>query len=259
MAVKISSLAVVEKGAQLDEGVVVEPFAYVGPKVKVGSGTVIKSGAYITGDTQIGRECVIFSSHIGVEPQDLKYKGEETKVVIGDRVKVREYVTIHRGTQGGGGVTKIGNDVLLMAYVHVAHDVVIGDRVIVANAVQIAGHVEIGEHAVIGGLTGIHQFVRIGKHAMVGGASAVHRDVPPFTVAQGNRASLVGINIVGLRRRGFSRESIRALSTAFEMAFKTDEPLQVALKRVEEELSDFPEVIEFVRFIRESKRGICPA
>ncbi|WP_457678870.1 acyl-ACP--UDP-N-acetylglucosamine O-acyltransferase [Thermovibrio sp.] len=255
--VKVSPLAVVEKGAELDEGVVVEPFAYVGSKVKVGKGTVIKSGAYITGDTQIGKECIIFASHIGVEPQDLKYKGEETKVIIGDRVKVREYATIHRGTEGGGGITKIGNDVLLMAYVHVAHDVQIGNGVIVANAVQIAGHVEIGDWAVIGGLTGIHQFVRIGSHAMIGGASAVHRDVPPFTVAQGNRAKLVGINIVGLKRRGFSREVIKALSTAFEMAFKTDEPLQVALKRVEEEFKDFPEVLSFVKFIRESKRGIC--
>ncbi|WP_456342491.1 acyl-ACP--UDP-N-acetylglucosamine O-acyltransferase [Thermovibrio sp.] len=259
MAVKISPLAVVEKGAELDEGVVVEPFAYVGPKVRIGSGTLVKSGAYITGDTEIGRECVIFSSHIGVEPQDLKYRGEETKVIIGDRVKVREYVTIHRGTEGGGGVTRIGNDVLLMAYVHVAHDVKIGDRVIVANSVQIAGHVEIGDWAVIGGLTGIHQFVRIGKHAMVGGASAVHRDVPPFTVAQGNRARLVGINIVGLKRRGFSRESIRALSTAFEVAFKTDEPIQLSLRKVEDELGEFPEISDFVEFIRESKRGICPA
>jgi len=259
MAVKVSPMAVVEKGAELDDGVVVEPFAFVGSKVKVGRGTVIKSGAYVTGDTQIGKECVIYSSHVGVEPQDLKYKGEETKVVIGDRVKIREYATIHRGTEGGGGITKIGNDVLLMAYTHVAHDVIIGDRVIVANAVQIAGHVEIGDWAVIGGLTGIHQFVRIGKHAMVGGASAVHRDVPPFTVAQGNRARLEGINIIGLKRRGFSRETIRALSTAFEMAFKTDEPLQVALRKVEEEFKDYPEVLEMVEFVRKSKRGICPA
>ncbi len=255
--VKVSPLAVVEKGAELDDGVVVEPFAFVGPKVKVGKGTVIKSGAYIDGDVEIGKECVIFSSHIGVEPQDLKYKGEETKVIIGDRVKVREYVTIHRGTEGGGGITKVGNDVLLMAYVHVAHDVFIGDKAIVANGVQIAGHVEIGEFAVIGGLTGIHQFVRIGKHAMIGGASAVHRDVPPYTVAQGNRARLVGINIVGLKRRGFSKEVIKALSTAFEMAFKTEEPLQVALEKVKEEFKEVKEVLEFVDFIKATKRGIC--
>jgi len=257
--VKVSPLAVVEKGAELDEGVVVEPFAFIGSGVKVGRGTLIKSGAYITGNTEIGRECVIFASHIGVEPQDLKYRGEESQVIIGDRVKVREYVTIHRGTEGGGGVTRVGNDVLLMAYSHVAHDVQIGDRVIVANGVQIAGHVEIGEWAVIGGLTGIHQFVRIGRHAMVGGASAVHRDVPPFTVAQGNRARLVGINIVGLKRRGFSREVIKALSTAFEMAFKGDEPLQIALQKVKEEFKDVPEVLELVDFVDKSKRGICPA
>ncbi len=257
--VNISPLAVVEKGAELEEGVIVEPFAFIGSKVKIRSGTVVKSGAYIDGDVEIGRDCVIFASHIGVEPQDLKYKGEETKVVIGDRVKVREYVTIHRGTEGGGGITRVGNDVLLMAYVHVAHDVFIGNNAIVANGVQIAGHVEIGEFAVIGGLTGIHQFVRIGKHAMIGGASAVHRDVPPFTVAQGNRARLVGINIVGLKRRGFSKEVIKALSTAFEMAFKTEEPLQVALEKVKEEFREVKEVLEFVEFIKATKRGICQA
>ncbi len=256
---KVSPLAVVEKGAELDENVVVEPFAYVGSKVKVGKGTIIKKGAVIEGDTTIGENCVIYSATIGVAPQDLKYKGEESKVVIGNNTTVREYVTIHRGTEGGGLVTKVGDNVLLMAYSHVAHDVIIGNNVIVANAVQIAGHVEIDDYAIVGGLTGIHQFVRIGKHAMVGGASAVHRDVPPFTIAQGNRARLEGINIIGLKRRGFQRDTIRNLTTVFEMVFKTDEPLQVSLKRVEEEFANVPEVKEFVEFIRNSKRGICPA
>ncbi len=257
--VEIHPLAVVEKGAELDEGVVVEPFAYVGSGVKVGKDTVIGKGAVLVGDTTVGEKCRIYSATIGVEPQDLKYRGEPSKVVIGNRVTVREYVTIHRGTEGGGMVTRIGNDVLLMAYSHVAHDVQIGDKVIVANAVQIAGHVSIEEHAIVGGLTGIHQFVRIGKHAMIGGASAVSRDVPPFTVAQGNRAKLEGINIVGLKRRGFSKETIKVLTTVFEMVFKTDEPLQVSLARIEEEFSSYPEVMEFVNFIRASKRGICQA
>ncbi len=257
--VNVHPLAVVEKGAELDEGVVVEPFAYVGSRVKVSKGTVIRKGAVIEGKTTIGENCEIFASHIGVVPQDLKFKGEDTEVIIGNGVRIREYVTIHKGTEGGGGLTCIGDNVLLMAYVHVAHDVRIERNVIVANAVQIAGHVEIGEHAVIGGLTGIHQFVRIGKHAMIGGASAVHRDVPPFTVVQGNRARLEGINIIGLKRRGFTRETIRALTTAFEMIFKTDEPLLVSLGRVEEEFSDVPEVLEMAEFIRKSKRGICPA
>ncbi len=256
---KVSPLAVVKKGAELDENVVVEPFAYVGSKVKVGKGTIIKKGAVIEGDTTIGKSCVIYSATIGVAPQDLKYKGEESKVVIGNNTTVREYVTIHRGTEGGGLVTKVGDNVLLMAYSHVAHDVIIGNNVIVANAVQIAGHVEIDDYAIVGGLTGIHQFVRIGKHAMVGGASAVHRDVPPFTIAQGNRARLEGINIIGLKRRGFQRDTIRNLTTVFEMVFKTDEPLQVSLKRVEEEFANVSEVKEFVEFIRNSKRGICPA
>ncbi|ADU96590.1 acyl-ACP--UDP-N-acetylglucosamine O-acyltransferase [Thermovibrio ammonificans] len=256
---QVHPLAVVEKGAELDEGVIVEPFAYIGPRVKVGRGTVVKKGAVIEGRVTIGENCTIYASHIGVEPQDLKYKGEDTEVIIGNGVKIREYVTIHRGTAGGGGVTKVGNNVLLMAYVHVAHDVIIGNNAIVANAVQIAGHVEIGDFAVIGGLTGIHQFVRIGKHAMVGGASAVHRDVPPFLLAQGNRARLEGVNIVGLKRRGFSREAIRTLTAAFEVIFKSDEPIQKALERALEEFGDSPEVRELVEFVRNSKRGICPA
>ncbi len=255
----VDKLAVVEEGALLSEGVKVEPFAYVGRNVKVGRGTLIRKGAVIEGRTEIGEDCEIYASHIGVNPQDLKFKGEDTKVVIGNRVKVREYVTIHKGTLGGGGVTYVGDDVLLMAYVHVAHDVKIEKGVIVANAVQIAGHVEIGEFAVIGGLTGIHQFVRIGKHAMVGGASAVHRDVPPYTVAKGNRAKLEGINIVGLKRRGFDKETIRALTTAFEILFKTEEPINVSIQKVEEEFSNVPEVLELVEFIKTSKRGICPA
>jgi UDP-N-acetylglucosamine acyltransferase len=255
----VHRLAVVEEGALLSEGVTVEPFSFIGRNVKVGKGTVIRKGAVIEGRTEIGEECEIYSSHIGVNPQDLKFKGEDTKVIIGNRVRVREYVTIHKGTEGGGGLTFVGDDVLLMAYVHVAHDVRIERGVIVANAVQIAGHVEIGEYAVIGGLTGIHQFVRIGKLAMIGGASAVHRDVPPYTVARGNRAKLEGINIVGLRRRGFSRETIRALTTAFEILFKTDDPINVSIQRVEDEFSDFPEVMEMVNFIKTSKRGICPA
>jgi UDP-N-acetylglucosamine acyltransferase len=257
--VTIHPAAVVEKGAELDEGVIIGPFSYIGSRVKIGKNTVIKQCAVIEGDTAIGEGCTIFGASIGVEPQDLKYRGEPSKVVIGNRVKIREYVTIHRGTEGGGMVTKIGDNVLLMAYSHVAHDCLIGNNVIVANAVQIAGHVVIEDFAIIGGLSGIHQFVRIGKHAMVGGASAVHRDVPPFTVAQGNRAKLEGINIIGLKRRGFSRETIRALTTVFEMVFKTDEPLQVSLDRVEEEFGDIPEVIDFVNFVRNSKRGICPA
>ena len=257
--VKVHPLAVVEKGAELDEGVVVEPFAYIGSNVKVGKGTLIKKGAVIEGDTEIGEECVIYSATIGTAPQDLKYKGEPSKVKIGNKVVVREYATIHRGTEGGGLITKIDDNVLIMAYVHIAHDVKVGKNAIIANAVQVAGHVEIGEFAVIGGLSGIHQFVRIGKHAMIGGASAVHRDVPPFTVAQGNRAKLEGINIVGLKRRGFSREVIKDLTTAFEMVFKTDEPLQVSLKKIEEEFSEVREVLEFAEFIRNTRRGICPA
>jgi UDP-N-acetylglucosamine acyltransferase len=257
--VKVHPTAIVERGAELDDGVVIGPYVYIGAGVKIGKNTEVRMGAVIEGNTTIGEACRIFGATIGVEPQDLKYKGEPSSVVIGNRVKIREYVTVHRGTEGGGMVTRVEDDVLLMAYVHVAHDVLIGKGAIVANAVQIAGHVEIGDYAVVGGLSGIHQFVRIGRHAMVGGASAVHRDVPPFTVAQGNRARLEGVNIVGLKRRGFSREVIKVLTTVFEMVFKTDEPLQTSLQRIEEEFKEFPEVLEFSEFVRKSRRGICPA
>ena len=253
---EIHPLAVVEPGAELDEGVVVEPFAFVGSGAKVGRGTIIKKGAVIEGDVEIGENCVIYASHLGVEPQDLKYKGEKTKVVIGNGVKIREYVTVHRGTEGGGGVTRIGDNVLLMAYVHVAHDVSIGNNAILANAVQLAGHVEVGEFAVIGGLTGVHQFVRIGKHAMVGGASAVDFDVPPFMLAKGNRAKVEGVNLVGLKRRGFSKETIKALKESYEIIFKSGKPLNRALNEVLAKFGTYPEVRELVDFFKNGKRGV---
>ncbi|WP_457567559.1 acyl-ACP--UDP-N-acetylglucosamine O-acyltransferase [Desulfurobacterium sp.] len=259
MSVNIHRFAVVEKGAELDEDVIVGPFSYVGSEVKVGKGTVIKQGAVIEGKTTIGKDCTIYSATIGVPPQDLKYKGEPSEVVIGDRTVVREYVTIHRGTEGGGMVTRVGDDCLIMAYSHIAHDCRLGNHVILANVATLAGHVEVDDYAIIGGMTGVHQFVRIGKHAMIGGASAVGRDVPPYTVAIGNRAKLEGINIIGLKRRGFKRETIRALTTAFEMLFKTDEPLKVAIEKVKEEFGDVPEVVEMLKFIENSKRGVCTA
>ena len=259
MSVDIHKLAVVEKGAELDEGVVVGPFAFIGKDVKIGKGTIIKAGAVIEGKTTIGEECTIYSATIGVAPQDLKYKGEPSEVIIGNKTVIREYATIHRGTEGGGMVTKIGDNCLIMAYSHVAHDCKLGNHVILANVATLAGHVEVGDWAIVGGMSGVHQFVRIGKHAMIGGASAVARDVPPFAVAIGNRAKLEGINLIGLKRRGFSRETIRALATAFEMVFKTDEPLKISIEKVREEFSDIPEVLEFVDFIEKSKRGVCTA
>ncbi len=261
MSVKIHPTAIVEKGAELEEGVVVGPYAYIGPKVKIGSGTVIRQAAVIDGDTTIGRDCRIFNNAtIGVEPQDLKYKGEPSKVVIGDRTTIREFATVHRGTELGGMLTKIGDDCLIMAYCHVAHDCRLGNRVIMSNVATLAGHVVVEDYAIIGGLTGVHQFCRIGKHAMVGGASAVSRDVPPFCLAKGNPARLEGINIIGLRRRGFSREEIKILTAVFEMVFKSDEPLQLSVKKAEEEFGDIKIVKEFLEFIKNpSKRGILTA
>ncbi len=255
--ISIHPTAVVEKGAKLDSGVSIGAFSYIGKGVKIGKNTKVNEMAIIKGNTTIGEDCVIYSSSIGVAPQDLKYKGEPSSVRIGNRVTIREYATIHRGTRGGGMVTTIDDDTLIMAYSHVAHDVRIGKHVIIANATNIAGHVTIGDFAVIGGLTGIHQFVRIGKHAMIGGASAIHRDVPPFMVAQGNRAKLEGINIIGLKRRGFTREVIRALTAVFDILFKADQPLQVSIEKVKEEFGNLEEAREIVDFIKGSKRGIC--
>ncbi len=259
MSVEIDKFAVVENGAELDDGVKVGPFSYIGKEVRIGKGTVIKSGAVIEGDTTIGKDCTIYSATIGVAPQDLKYKGEHSEVVIGNGTVIREYVTVHRGTEGGGMITEIGSDCLLMAYSHVAHDCKLGNHVILANVTTLAGHVEVDDYAIIGGMSGVHQFARIGKHAMIGGASAVARDVPPFTVAIGNRAKLEGINLIGLKRRGFGRDTIRALATAFEMVFKTDEPLKVSLEKAKEEFADIPEVVNFIEFIENSKRGVCTA
>jgi UDP-N-acetylglucosamine acyltransferase len=251
----IHSSAVIEDGAVLGENVSVGPFAYIGSKVKIGDNTTIASHAVIEGDTSIGKNNRIFPhSAIGTIPQDLKYAGEDVQLVIGDNNTIREFTLLNPGTKGGGSVTRIGNGNLLMGYVHLGHDVILGDNCILANGATLAGHVELGNHVVIGGLTPIHQFVHIGDYAMIGGASALAQDIPPFCLAEGNRATLRGLNLTGLRRH-IEREEINALKAAYKELFEQGNPLQEVAQKLFE-TTDSEKVRSLCEFIRTSKRGI---
>ena len=247
--------AVIEDGAILGNNVSVGPFVYIGSKVRIGDNTTIASHAVIEGKTSIGKNNRIFSySAVGTIPQDLKFDGEDVELIIGDNNTIREFTLLNPGTKGGGSVTKIGNGNLLMGYVHLGHDVIIGDNCILANGATLAGHVELGNHVVVGGLTPIHQFVHIGDYAMVGGASALAQDVPPFCMAEGNRATLRGLNLTGLRRK-VEREDINALKMAYRELFEQGNPLQEVAQTLFESTSS-----EYVKtlcsFIKTSKRGI---
>jgi len=251
----IHPTAVIENGAILGVNVSVGPFAYIGKKVRIGDNTSIASHAVIEGDTTIGKNNRIFShSAVGTIPQDLKFNGEDVQLIIGDNNTIREFTLLNPGTKGGGSVTKIGNGNLLMGYVHLGHDVIIGDNCILANGATLAGHVELGNHVVIGGLTPVHQFVHIGDFAMIGGASALAQDIPPFCLAEGNRANLRGLNLTGLRRT-MERDDINQLKVAYRELFEQGNPLQeVAQNIFESTTSD--KVKKLCEFIKTSKRGI---
>ncbi|MBI4573565.1 MAG: acyl-ACP--UDP-N-acetylglucosamine O-acyltransferase [candidate division NC10 bacterium] len=255
--VAIHPTALVEPGAELAEGVSIGAYTIVGPDVRVGRDTSVGSHTILEGWTEIGADCRI-GPHaiIGAPPQDVKYRGEPTQVVIGDRTLVREFATIHRASTGGSGVTSVGPDCFIMAYAHVAHDCQLAERVIMANQASLAGHVEIGRHAVIGGMSGVHQFVRIGEYAFLGACSGVLQDIPPYVKAQGNRAKPFGLNVVGLRRHGFSVEAIHALKQAYRILFISGLNTSQALAQLEQELSGSPEVQRFVDFVKRSQRGI---
>jgi len=247
--------AVIEEGAILGSNISVGPFAYIGAKVKIGDNTSIASHAVIEGDTTIGENNRIFShAAIGSIPQDLKYAGEDVQLIIGDNNIIREFTLFNPGTKGGGSVTQIGNGNLFMGYVHLGHDVIIGDNCILANGATLAGHVELGNHVVIGGLTPVHQFVHIGDFAMIGGASALAQDIPPFCLAEGNRANLRGLNLTGLRRH-MAREDINELKLAYRELFEEGNPMQEAAKNLFEK-SNSDRVKELCKFIMTSKRGI---
>ncbi len=249
--------ALVDPQAELADGVSIGPFAIIGAQVRIGPGTSIGSHTVLEGRTEIGMECQI-GSHvvIGAPPQDVKYHGEPTQVIVGDGTIVREFATIHRASTGGSGVTRVGPHCFVMAYVHVAHDCQLAEHVIMANQAALAGHVEIGRFALLGGMTGVHQFVRIGEFAFLGACSAVLQDIPPYVKAQGNRAKPYGLNGVGLRRHGFSLDAILALKEAYRIVFASGSNTSQALAQVEERFSGFPEVQHFVDFIKRSTRGI---
>ncbi len=253
---RIHPSALVDSGAELGKGVQVGPWTIIGPGVRIGDGTHIASHVLIEQNTTVGADCRIHHGAVlGTGPQDLKYKGEETVLVVGDRTVLREYATLNRGT-AYSRKTSVGDDCFLMAYSHVAHDCHIGNNVVLANAVNMAGHTTIEDWAIVGGLTAIHQFVRIGAHAFVGGASRTSQDVPPYTKAAGSPMKLYGLNSVGLDRRGFSLEVRQALKRAYRMVFQSTLPLTQALSKAEEEIQGFPEVGHFLSFIRNSKRGV---
>jgi len=253
----IHETAIIHKGAEIEEDVIIGPYCIIGNKVRIKKGTTLMNNIVIEGDTVIGKDCKIYPfTTIGLPPQDLKYKGESTGVKIGSRNIIREYITIHRGSVGGDGYTEIGDDNFLMAYVHIAHDCKIGNKIIMANAATLAGHVSVQDCAVIGGLVAVHQFVRIGTYAMVGGFSGVGQDILPYTVASGPRAKLFGLNIIGLKRHGFSKETISLLQKAYKILFIEKITIKDALNKLQE-FSYSKEIVNLIEFIKKSHRGIC--
>lgn len=254
----IHPTAIIHAGARIADNVSIGPYTVVGEHVVVGSGTTVASHVVLEGWTEIGCDNQIFQfSSIGAAPQDLKYAGQETYLKIGDRNRFREFTTLNRGTEEGGGLTRIGHDNLFMAYSHVAHDCIVHDHVILANGATLAGHVEIESAAILGGLSAVHQFCRVGCHSMTSGGSMVSQDIPPYTVAQGDRAKTVGLNLIGLKRRGFSEETIRGIKKAFRTIFRSGLRLEDAMQKIDEEIERSPELEHFVRFIKDSQRGIA--
>ncbi|SMX34958.1 acyl-ACP--UDP-N-acetylglucosamine O-acyltransferase [Actibacterium lipolyticum] len=246
---QVHASAIIEEGAQIGAGAIVGPFSVIGPNVTLGDRVEIKSHAVVTGDTEIGEETIVFPfANIGDIPQDLKFKGEKTRLVIGKRNRIREGVTMNTGTEGGGGVTCVGDDCLFMTGSHVGHDVQVGDRVVMANQAALAGHCVIGDDVVIGGLSGIHQFVRVGRGAIIGGVTMVTNDVIPYGLVHGPRGMLDGLNLVGLKRRGASRAEITALRAAYQMLAQGDGAFQERARRLSEE-TDSEHVREVVSFI----------
>ena len=256
MSIQIDERAIVSPSAKIGENTVIGPFAVVGDNAEVGSNCVIDSFAQVLGFTKIGRGCRIFSyAVVGNIPQDLKYKGEETYLVVGDNNRIREFVTINPGTNKGNK-TIIGNDNLLMAYSHIAHDCIVGNNNVLANSATLAGHVQIGDKVVIGGLTAVHQFCRLGDFSIVGGCSKVVQDIPPYSMCDGHPAAIRGLNIVGMKRAKFSVAKVRILKQAFRILFFENHPCSEAKKLVEDSLPESPELKNLLDFVSTSKRGL---
>ena len=251
----IHPTAIIQEGAVIGENVSIGAYSSIGARVSIGDNTTVASYALIEGHTTIGKNNRIFSHvALGTIPQDLKFAGEEVELIIGDHNIIREFTLFNPGTQGGGSITRIGDHNLFMGYVHIGHDVIIGNHCILANGATLAGHVELGHHVVIGGLTPVHQFVHIGDYAMIGGASALAQDIPPFCLAEGNRATLRGLNLTGLRRK-IEREEINLLKSAYKSLFEEGQPLQEVAESLWES-SESESVKQLCDFIKNSKRGI---
>jgi UDP-N-acetylglucosamine acyltransferase len=252
----IHKTAIIEDGAIIGENVTIGAYTTIGSRVIIGNGTTVGAHTVIEGKTTIGQNNQIFShAAIGSIPQDLKFAGEDVELIIGDNNKIREFTLFNPGTSGGGSITRIGDNNLFMGYTHVAHDVMVGNNCVFANVATLAGHVEIGDFVVVGGLTPIHQFCKIGSHAMIGGGSVLTQDIPPYCLAEGNRAVLRGLNLNGLRRRFDNRADIDAIKKAYKQIFESGNPIaEVAQKIAATSTHDY--VIEFANFIINTKRGI---
>ena len=258
MSARIHPTAIVAAGALLDDDVEVGPYAVIGAQVRIGRGTHVGAHTVIDGHTTIGCDNQIFHlASVGAPPQDLKYRGEDSELIIGDRNIIREFATLNPGTTGGGMLTRVGNQNLLMNYSHLGHDCRIGNHNIVANGAQLAGHVTIEDYVVIGGLVGILQFVKVGESAILGGGAMVTQDVPPFCNATGDRATLHGLNLVGLKRRNFSPETVRDLKRAYRIVFRSGLKVAEAIARARAEIPGSREVDHFLAFIHSSERGVC--
>jgi UDP-N-acetylglucosamine acyltransferase len=257
---KIHPTALVDTAAELGEGVTIGPYSIIEGRVTIGHDTHIGPHVVIRDFTTIGNKCEIFQfAVIGEIPQDLKFQGEDSQLVIGDGNTIREFATLHRGTAAGGGITRVGHGNLFMAYTHVAHDCQVGNGVIMSNAATLGGHIIVDDYSILGGLSAVHQFCHIGRHAFVGGCSAVHRDVPPYAMAVGNRAKLVGLNLVGLKRHGFTDSALQPLKRAYELLFLSDLNQKEALDKINAELPRTPEIQQLLSFLESSERGLLPA
>ncbi len=255
---RVHPTAIVDARAEIDGDVQIGPYCVIGAGVRIGKGCRVHSHAVITGRTTLGEGNVVFPfASIGDTPQDLKYKGEPSELLIGNRNTIREYVSLNPGTTAGGMVTRVGDQNLLMMQCHIAHDCLLGDRNVVANGATLGGHVVIEDFVIVGGLVGIHQFVHIGTGAILGAGSMVSKDVPPYCNATGDRAKLHGLNLEGLKRRGFDKTVIALLRKAYRIVFQSALRTEDALKKIREELPSIPEIEKFVSFIAQSRRGVC--
>lgn len=254
---KIHPTAIIDPKAKFATGVEIGPYCIVGSRVKLGKNTKLMSNVIIE-ETEMGSNCTVYPfTSIGLQPQDLKYEGEKTKVLIGDNNIIREYISIHRGSVGGEGITRIGDDNFLMGYVHIAHDCKIANNVVMANATTLAGHVTVEDYVFIGGHVAVHQFTSIGAYAMIGGFSAIPQDIPPYTTAAGDRAKLYGLNSVGLKRQNFSDAQIKELKHAYKILFRSKLTLREAIALLKQDGKLSKEINNLIEFIENNKRGIC--